>query len=287
MKSLLFYYMWTARSLKDKLKNSQTVPNIPKSTTFSESLVSLIEARHTTSRVRLTAVGTYLDLFTLFATFRHIQATPQNADASQELVKHVPPEAEDLISSTYTSLEKSYAKRARKSLEAAPDDDLASDPEDSSDDEDDDEDSHAQQENLMAEKRLCELAGKMVLAIVGRVLDHEGPRKGKIKERLQRNKAKLGNNFKEVVAYLDGPKVKGKKKPAKKAIAKKTKPVFVDDDDDDSDEEPQVEEGGEEDLRNRELFEDRIVDPEEESAGGDEDARAGADETDEDEIMGD
>ena len=284
MKSLLFYYMWIVRSLQTTIA-SKTVANLPDWTSFAESLVFIIETRHTASQVRLTAVGTCLDLYTLFATFRHVQPSPENVDAIQELVKHVSLEAQGLILRTYTALEKSYANKARKTLEVAPDDDLASDPEDSSDDEDEDDDSHVQQETLMAEKRLCEVAGKMVLAIVGRVLDYEGPKKGKIKERLQRNRGKLGSNFKEVVAFLDGPKVKGKRKPAKKAV--KAKPVTVDDEDS-SDEEPQVEEGGEEDLRSRELVEDRIVDPDEESAGGDEDARPGADEVDdEDEVMGD
>lgn len=286
MKSLLFYYMWTVRSLQTAIATG-TVPDLPNWTTFAESLVSLIETRHTASQVSLTAVGTYLDLFTLFATFRHIRPTPGTADAIQEIVQHVSLEAQGLILKTYTTIEKSYAKKARKTLEAAPDDYLASDPEDSSDDEDEDDDSHTQQETLMAEKRLCELAGKMVLATVARVLDNEGPEKGKLKERLQRNKGKLGGNFKEVVAFLDGPKAKYKRKPAKKA-AQKTKPVVVDDEEDNSEEEPQVEEGGEEDLRTRELVEDRIVDPEEEIAGGDEDARAGADEVeDEDEVIGD
>ena len=293
-KAVLFYYMWTVRSLQTVIASGTALSELPDFAPFAQSLETLIDNRPAGSPVRLAAVGTLLDLHTLFATFRHVQIPPnhQNTDEIRSLVQYVPASAESLILSTYTALEKMFAKKSRRVLEAAPDDDIASDPEDSSDDEDEDEPNHAQQETLIAEKRLCEIAGKMVLAIVARILDHEGTNKGKIKERLQRNKMKLGSNFKEVLAYLDGPKPKGKKRaPAKTGRKKVVKPVEIEDEEDEekSEEDPQVEEGGEEDLRERELVEDRIVDPdEEESAGGEETARADADEVeDDDDIMGD
>ena len=292
MKAVLFYYMWTVRSLQTVIASGTALSELPDFAPFAQSLETLIDNRPAGSPVRQAAVGTLLDLYTLFATFRHVQIPPnhENADEIRSLVQRVPASVESLVLSTYTALEKTFAKKSHRSLEAAPDDDLASDPEDSSDDEDGDEPNHAQQETLMAEKRLCEIAGKMVLAIVARVFDHEGPNKGKIKERLQRNKQKLGNNFKEVLAYLEGPKPKGKKRaPARTGRKKPVKPVEIEDEEDErSEEEGQVEEGGEEDLRERELVEDRIVDPDEESAGGGETAGAGADEVeDDDDIMGD
>ena len=279
MKALLFYYMWKVRAIQNLLATGDEVSSLPTYQSFSDALIAAIEGHHKTSLVRLAATGTLLDLYTLFAVFRHTKASPEQIEALSGLVQHVPGTAQALILSTYTGLEKSFAKKARKALEAAPDDDLASDPEDSSDDEDEDE--NTQQETLVAEKQLCELAGKIVLAIVGRVLDHDGAKKGKIKERLQRNKMRLGANFKEVVAYLDGPKPKAKKRaPAKKQVSK-----VVVTEEEESDEEPRHEEGGEEDLRERELVEDRIVDPDED---GDElDARPGADEVEDDDIMGD
>ena len=288
MKAVLFYYMWTVRSLQTAIPSGTAITKFPEFALFAQSLETLVNNRPAASPVRLAAVGTLLDLHTLFATFRHVQIPPnhQNADDIRSLIQHIPTSAESLILSTYAALEKSFAKKSRRTLEAAPDDDLASDPEDSSDDEDEDEPSHAQQETLIAEKRLCEVAGKMVLAIVGRVLDHEGPNKGRIKERLQRNKAKLGSNLKEVVAYLDGPRAKGKKRAPAKRTGKVVKAIEVDDEEE-SEEERQVEEGGEEDLRERELVEDRIVDPDEESAGGDGAAMAGADEAEEEDVMGD
>ena len=294
--AILFYYMWTVRSLQTAIPGGTAIPIFPDYALFAQGLETLIENRPAASHVRLAAVGTLLDLYTLFATFRYVQSVPNhpNADDIQSLIQQIPTSAESLILSTYTALEKFFAKRSRRTLEAAPDEDLASDPEDSSDDEEEEngEPSHAQQGTLIAEKRLCEIAGKMVLAIVGRVLDHEGPNKGIIKERLQRNKVKLGSNFKEVLAYLDKPKPKpkGKKRaPANKRGKKTVTPVEIEDEEDEeSAEERPAAEGGEEDLRERELVEDRIVDPDEESAGGgDEGAMAGADEVEEDDVMGD
>ena len=290
MKAVLFYYMWDVRSLQSAIPSGTAILKFPNSALFAQSLELVIDNRPATSPVRLAAVGTLLDLYTLFATFRHLQIPPnhENSDDIQSLVQHIPTSAESLILSTYTALEKSFAKKSHRTLEAAFDDDLASDPEDSSDEEDEDDPSHAQQETLVAEKQLCEIAGKMVLAIVGRILDHEGPSKGRIKERLQRNKLKLGSNFKEVLAYLDGPKPRGKKKAPAKRGGKVVNPVEIEDEDEESEEDRQVEEGGEEDLRERELVEDRIVNADEDSAGGEEAARAGADEVEEDDdVMGD
>ena len=297
-KALLFYYMWAVRSLREAITSKEPVANLPDRMTFSDSLVTLVENHHTTSQVRITAVGTYLDLYTLFATFRHIQPSPPNANTNPNLVQHIPINSLPLILSTYTALEKSFARKTRKPLDVAPDDDIASDPEDSSDEEDNQDSTHAQQETLLAERRLCELSGKMILAIIARVLDHEGPKQGKIKERLQRNKGRLGPNFKEVIAYLDAPKPT---KTKRKAVEKKqTQPVVVVNDDDEEDdgssedEAVRFEEGGEQDLRARELVEDRIVDPDEESVNGNGNGEGGSGPEaggvaleDEDDIMGD
>ena len=301
VKAVLFYYMWTVRSLQTAIPSGTAIFKFPDLALFTQSLETLADNRPAASPVRLVALGTILDIYTLFATFRHVKYSPnhQSAHEIQSLVQHIPSSAESLISSTYTALEKSFAKRSHRTLEAAADDDLASDPEDSSDDEDEDEPNNAQQETLLAEKRLCELAGKIVLSIVGHVLDCEGPNKGKIRERLKRNRMKLGSNFKEVLAYLDDPKPKAKKRaPAKKVV----KPAEIEDLDEGSgeeeeEEERQVEEGGEDDLRERELVEDRIVDPDDDEgagaagAAGGEPAKAGAndivDDDEEDDIMGD
>ena len=290
MKSLLFYYMWSTRNLRNAIASKEAIADLPDFQPFSQALTSIINTREPLFPIRISAIGTLLDLYTLFATFRH---TPSSSDTNPNidaLTQHIPSTAQPLIQTTYHALEKLYAKKTRKTLQAAVNDDLDSEPEDS--DDDNDEDDHASLA-LQVEKQLCELAGKMVLAIVGRVLDHEGPKRGKLKERLQRNRLKLGANYKEVIAYLDGPKVakKGKAKkaagPTKTGAKKGAKSVERVVDEESEDEEERSEDEGE-----RELVEDRIEDPDGDAesvggggGGGEGNARAGAD--DDDEIMGD
>ena len=49
---------------------------------------------------------------------------------------------------------------------------------------------------LFYEQRLCELTGKIVLAILAKVVDVSDSRAGKFKERLMRHRTRLGRNFK-------------------------------------------------------------------------------------------
>ena len=303
MKALLFYNMWISRSLHAALAAKTPLPDLPSHDHFARNLLSVMESRNGCDHVRLAAAGTYLDLYTLFATFRH---TPTDNDDVKALVQHVPAEGQTLIIAIFTAAEKQFAKKSHRMLEPTADDTLAIDfdPEDSSEEEDDENDEsppsghqkRVQQDRLLAEKRLCELAGKMVLAIVGRVLDCEEPGKGAVKERLARNRLRLGGNFKEVVAFLDAPKPKvaprrgrpratgqaGGKRPPK---GKSEEVVREEDDDSDAELEDRVlEEGGEEDLRARELD---PVDHGAEDEEQEQEAGARGEEDVEDDIMGD
>ena len=281
MKALLFYYMWKVRSLRAKLDAGEQIEDLPDYTQFSASILDIINSQPKLSDVRLSAIGTLLDLHTLFATFRHLKQTvtsiTNDGPSVTDLVQEVPSKAQDLIATTFLSGEKSFAKKSKRTLEQPadddPPDDPESEPEDSSDEEEDeDEDErnrrnqHRQHEILLSERRLCELTGKIVLAILGQVLDASGPSKGRLRNRIQRNKNKLGSNFKEVLGYLDEPKPKKVPRGRRKSTAKgaeKEKPGMKsramitekEDDEGEGDEEVEdvVEEGGEEDLRRKEL----------------------------------
>ncbi|KAL8671901.1 MAG: hypothetical protein Q9168_003612 [Polycauliona sp. 1 TL-2023] len=231
IKALVFYHMWIVRSLKTSLVSRMPTVKLPDWNFFMSGLLSLMQSRSGTDPVRLAATGAYLDMQTLFASVQTVASrsddqytkqitTPsrkqveQSDDAEEvqsSLVRHITPEAQTLILSVFIATEKQYARRSRRKLEAASDDAIDSAPEDPEseleDDEDEEEDSTSE---LLAEKQLCELAGKMVLAVLGHVLDGEGQ---KVRRRLLRNRARLGANFKEVVAYLDEPKTRSKAKP--------------------------------------------------------------------------
>jgi cohesin complex subunit SA-1/2 len=128
---------------------------------------------------------------------------------------------------------------------------------------------------IVAEQRLCELTGKIVLAVIGRVLDASGPQRGKLKQKLLRNRSRLGHNYKEVLAFLDDRKsgrqtqpknkqptpeedVEQGNKDTTKEAAKMPSDRVEEDDDEQS--EANVEEVEEEDLQARELVDDDSMD---------------------------
>ncbi|SLM38343.1 Stromalin conservative domain [Lasallia pustulata] len=199
MKAVLFYYMWTARSLHETLTANSPLPPLPDYSPFSSALISVLSSRPSRlDPVRLAAAGTLLDLYTLFATFRH-QPPPTNLHRSDSatdapplasLVREIPAEAQTHIAATFAAAEKAHAKKSHRALDLAADDDDPLDPDLDSDAEDSDADNaederakrERQHEALLAEKRLCELAGKIVLAVVGRVVDAKAG-KGGLRER--------------------------------------------------------------------------------------------------------
>lgn len=291
-RAVLLYHMWLVHSFRTKIEEGQQITTLPSFDPTAQALLAIIESSSLAETVRLSATGAYLDLHTLFATFRHVKPNPPSDNASQPNLKiqHVPASVHPFLATLFTSTEKSFAKKSHRALEPAPDDapDVDSDPEDlPSEDEDDEEATQQKQTSvLLAEKSLCELAGKMVLATVAGVVDSEGKNKGQLKERLLRNRAKLGPNYKEVVAYLEAPKQKRKPAP-KKAVGRQKQAVREEEEVESVEDEEgrEIEEGGEEDLRVRELEDDRIED----GNSGDEDAGAGEKGSgdEEDEIMGD
>ena len=309
MKAMLFYYMWMASSLRTKIEANETFEDVPDYEGFTAILLELIDSRPKVDEIRLTAIGNLLDLYTLFATFKHSKAASSgkqddgsHSNAIAALAREMPLKVQESITSSFVTMERIFAKKSKRTLESASDDDPPEDPEsepeDSSDEEDDDDEDeqarrsrHRKQELLLYEKRLCELTGKIVLAIVGRVLDSSGPKKGSLRKRLLRNKSRLGANFKEVVGYLDEPKPKKSHKakaktpvkgPTKAKGGEKSKEL-VDVEDDEDEEVEEVEEGGEEDLRRRELVSGGV-----EESGGEEHAREqGGEEVEDDDVMGD
>ena len=125
-----------------------------------------------------------------------------------------------------------------------PDEEPESEDEDDEDEETQEGDERAADEKkwkmLVAEQRLCELGSRMVMAILAGTLDGKGSGgKNIVRKRLERNKARLGHDWKEVVGHLDVAKrAKGKGKPGRKkkdnepADKFKSTEIIVGDDDD-------------------------------------------------------
>ena len=294
MRAMLFYYMWKVQLIQMQDGENEVQDGTLDYSRFSTALVNVLGARSKLDPVRLAAIGTLLDLYTLFATFHHQRPSASTAREDEthasDLAQEIPVKAQDGIATSFLAAEKAFSQKSKKPLEPPadddPPDDLDSEPEDSSDEEEDDDEAEVsareqrrQHETLLAEQRLCELTGKIVLAMLGRVIDASGPQKGSFRTRLQRNKAKLGSNFKEVLAFLDEPKAKppgrrktpaaAKEKGAEKSKAAVTAEDEVEDEIEDGDaDERALEEGGEEDLRRRELHEGIENDSNGEAEGG-------------------
>jgi cohesin complex subunit SA-1/2 len=214
----------------------------------------------------------------------HSHGASNRNEYLQTTIKEIAPEVQTELTSIFDVAEKQFAKKSKKKLaepgeDEAPED-LDSEPEDEEDE--DATDSERWSEALKAEQQLCELTSKLVLAILAKVIDASGSLKGKLFTRIQRNRARLGPNFREVVAYLDGPKPKVKRSRAQPAAKKSKSREIIEDEEEEDDPftEDIPEEGTAEDLRRRELLDE---DP---PISVDEDPAVEEDE-EEDDIMGD
>ncbi|KAK8855562.1 STAG domain-containing protein [Apiospora arundinis] len=307
IKCCQFYLMWKVRRVQQTVQNEEDFDDedIKQLVALRKDLVSnlikTLSSRGFNDDLRLSSTGSACDCCAMFVFLRPIVEGPQSEKyrALKGLLEELPSAlipAE--IIPIFDAAERAYAKRAHKGLnEPAENEDPLSDDEPPEDDEDEDlTEQERQAAELKSEKILCELTGKLVLGILAKVIDATGPHAGKLRKRLNRNKTKLGPNYREVVAFLDEDHLRevrgaGKKKSSKAkakdgAVAAK-KPaksaeIAIDDDDDDvnpfEDDEP--EEGSAEDLRNRELLDDPIEDDEEEEV-------AAAEPMDDDSVIGD
>ncbi|KAI5308250.1 hypothetical protein KEM55_006184, partial [Ascosphaera atra] len=217
---LLVYFLWKIKRVKDALAASASGGNklgkdLDASTlsalshrrdAFSALLGDTISIKSGVDSLRLSATRHLLDLHIAFGTLRY--AAPEGtelgagleedaADLLRGLITEVSPSTASAISRVHDALEKRFAKKAHKTLEApveedtdpeaAPEDVESSSSESESSDEEDDEDddehrlkvaAKRERKTLLAEQALCEVTGKIVLAIVGRVVDVSGQNAG-------------------------------------------------------------------------------------------------------------
>ncbi|TDZ51645.1 Cohesin subunit psc3 [Colletotrichum trifolii] len=310
IKAAQFYFMWKVRSFERRIQSGADVPDAVVDQLsalrkkYDINLIKTLSSRAVIDDTRLFAAGALCDVHVLFGTLRN-SAEPTRGTAIYNkianLARELEPKLLPELVAIYDGIERSYAKRTRRTLNEPAEDEEPMD-DDESDDEEDDDEGLSQEERLAlelkSEKALCELAAKYVLAIAQKVLDRSGPHAGKLRKRLLRNQFKLGKNFGEIVAFLDEKKIRehlyGKKQaqraktPSAKNAAKKParseEIVVEDDEDDDALEEPEPEEGSREDLRRRELLEEGEEEDEPELELED---APGHNDADEDDVLGD
>ncbi|PGH13269.1 hypothetical protein AJ80_06379 [Polytolypa hystricis UAMH7299] len=329
-KTLLVYFMWKVQATTAALSSGTTSLDDEyfeslsgRRDSFVAVLTAIMQGRTGVDPVRLAGTTTLLDLQTVFGTLRNAGMSGKNmapipdddiAFQVHGLVQETAPETQTLISHIHDAAEKAFAKKSRRKLEPLEDDapmdsqsdieSILSDDEDEDADNDDSLAAHRARTVLLAERRLCELTGKIVLAIIGGVVDASGSQRGKLRKKILRNKTRLGQNYKEVLAYLDNakqpankrriPRPNGVAAPAtasgavngNKANSKAKSAERIEDSDED--EGPShIEEDEVEDLQARELMDEDEGEEAERAGSGDESDLSPPPDDIEDDIMGD
>jgi cohesin complex subunit SA-1/2 len=304
----LQYFQWNIKSLITTVTEG-TETEIPYETlellaerrdAYVSTLVQVLQKRKAGEEVCMITAGCLLDLYTVSNVLGTITAKPGMSDDYTALIMDFEPSYEEKVMKVFFALEKEVAKLTGKKLEtpvvddpedvnAEPiDDEPMSDADDDSVDDNDLDDQASQQQRearllkpLVAQMSLCQYTSKLVLAISAGVIRDKAARK-----RLERNKAKLGPNFKEVVAFLDVPgahqrllksnkgRAKPKAAPNGDATAKKSRPapksnaiVAEDELDDEIEDEPAADEEAE---REQALEQEEQGEPDEEEEPADE-----------------
>lgn len=242
-KATLFYFLWKVKNWSDIITSGAAIryeeveAMAEREDSFIAQLTHILKKRKGADELRLTAAGTLLDLHCALATLKQARRDrqPSQADDSWALLcLEVDPPTQGYLRDLLAATERAFAKRSKKALEDAVDDEDDPLSDDEPDDDDPADDADAQdaeklQNTLLAEQRLCELASKLVLSILAGVVDgKELPRKegerpgapGPMRQRLQRNKARLGQNYKQVIEFLDVDKKAGKARKAAQAKVK-------------------------------------------------------------------
>ncbi|KAK2742935.1 hypothetical protein FQN57_005065 [Myotisia sp. PD_48] len=300
--TLLVYFLWKIRSLTEDISSGETLSSYDEEyfeilnnrrESFVAILSAILEQRGSVRKdIKLAATTTLLDLHTAFGTLRHVLPDRNTVLAGQikELVQEIRPATRTVISRLHDTFQRNFAMKSQKKIDLA-EDEVADDQSDAQLHSEDEEDAELSDSNeneddvkrsmLLAEERLCRLTGKLVLAIVGKVLDASGPAAGRLRRKLLRNKSRLGQNYKETLAYLDsdtkavvgmskarpqarnakangagvGKVANARRGAARTAKVKSNERVEDDDDEEDEDEEERRGEEDEANLRARGLVE--------------------------------
>ncbi|KAH6636778.1 hypothetical protein F5144DRAFT_488261 [Chaetomium tenue] len=241
-----FYFMWKVRTLVSAVQSSTNIPirTIERLSTLrqtcADNLIWTLSSRGTNDELRLFATGALCDLHVLFASLREAVKQQQQQQESRHDYRELEPLYEPIqpgltneLIEIYNAAERAYARVTKRALNEPTADeqrrqqqqqDPTQPPNGGDDDDDDDDDDEEDEEEAAAdaamspterkgkelklERALCELAGKLVLAILAKTVDQIGPQAGKLRRRMVRNQARLGGNLRETVGFLDEAKLR-------------------------------------------------------------------------------
>jgi cohesin complex subunit SA-1/2 len=293
IKAAQFYFMWKTRSIAKLLASGTGMSDAALDTlsvlrqSYRRHLIETFSSRAAIDQLRLFATGSLCDLHFTFATLRpsiknfhpSSEAATNRGEKLKVLLQEIEPGLVPELISIFDGAERQYAKKSKKDKvlnDPAEDEDPMADDEEL--DEDDEDEDLSKEElytaELKAERALCELTAKYVLALSASLIDDRGSQASKLRRRMMRNETKLGHNFKEIVAHLDEDKMaKRHRKPAKQPsksdkLALSTEVITGEEEEDEDNmfDDAEPEEDSRDDLLRRELVEDDIIDEGEEQA---------------------
>lgn len=195
---------------------------------FANSLEAVLRARKASERVCADMTMSLLELHSSATVLKNVKPNPGDRGDWDVLIMDLHEIYLPLIWKVFSATEKNFAKLTNKKLEeeevdvdAEPmDEDTGSE---SEEDESQPTQSQAvlrkreskQRQAILAESQLCELTRALIFAVHANIIDAKATSK-----RLERNKTKLGQNYKELLQYLDRDKLSGSKAKGKKGKAK-------------------------------------------------------------------
>lgn len=214
MKTLEYYFMWKISTIAelDDIAELDIDEVVLRRDAAMNRIGGILQTRSKVDPVRVTAAATLMGLATLFiaAAARSAVGDSEVATKLGALGRALDQPLQELLLTVFDAVEKTFAKAARKTLE--PDEHAAPQDEDPEEEEEEAKTEADESAVLVHEQRLCEITGKIVLAVLARAVDEKVFRK-----RLARNVGVLGPNYREIVAHLEaGSDDTPKKVPGKR-----------------------------------------------------------------------
>lgn len=222
---VLFYFRWHFISIGkrvsaphgEEVPYEELEPLAIQWDSYTTALSATLQQRRAKDEICAAFAGLQIDVHMSAGTLKTIDRDPNVNDYYTVLIMDLDSDKQKSIMKAFAGAEAAYAELTQTALEfSRQDDDLNDFDEDPQSDDEEDEESQSQANReakmtatLLAERRLCQLTSKIVLAVLGDFLDKKPTR-----QRVERNKQKLGANFKQVCKYFDlessGKKLKPK-----------------------------------------------------------------------------
>ncbi|KAF2859954.1 STAG-domain-containing protein, partial [Piedraia hortae CBS 480.64] len=209
----LLYFQWQFKAITEAMTTPGSAgiedSKLEKLAVRRDALVETLKTTlGSVGGVRATELtGTMVEMFISAATLTAIEPLPGLMDDYIVLAGEMDDQTAGLVMKCFGAVEKRFAELAGKGLEVGEEEEEGEEDQQEGEGEEQEEEEEEEEEEdevlkpLLAEQRLCALTGKIVFALLAGVFSQE--KATKVRERVTRNKARLGANYKAVLAFLE------------------------------------------------------------------------------------